>query len=458
MKKIIYSLLFCTAVIGFFTACDDDNEVFDRSAAQRLKDAQEKVLKALQNENGWVMQYYSDTASYGGFTLWAKFDARNVTVAGESAIAGRHETVTSQYTMKGDRGPVLSFSTYNKLFHLFSDPQGDGSGMLGDYEFMVLETAEDHILMQGKKRGALIRMTPLPEGETYDSYLTKIDQMNDNLLSASTFKWDVFLTPEGEQPQVGDTLHVNNSKIRNMKISYYYTLTEENSNIEALWGTHEVEEEFVPYIVTLDGLKFYSPRKVGKTTLTGFNWDAEKKAFVAEGQTMKPLPLSPLHYFYQSEDSWIIDEDAEMSDAFKNAWLAFKNEMMNRLGSDRYFAGFSSAYILGAHRTLLYFPAVKGGQGLLVLDCNLSEPDKISFKMSEEQFSNEAIETWNSVPEFRQFVSKLQQLTNLRISADNPAKPSSFTFARKKRGGSDEAQFTLELAGGHSLFEWPEMD
>lgn len=452
MKKLIYSLLFCTALIGMFSACDDNNEVFDRSAAERLKDAQDKALNVLKAaQNGWVMQYYSDTASYGGYTLWAKFGDRNVTVAGENIIVGSHEEVTSQYTMKGDRGPVLSFSTYNKLFHLFSDPQSDGVGMNGDYEFMVLEAESDHMVLQGKKRGTLIRMTPLPADETYDSYLTKIDQMNENLVNASPFKWEILLGDDASDPT--NVMQIKINKGRNMNITYTYVLNKDNCSIEALWGTTESDETYVPYIITTDGLQFYNPRQVGKALLTGFKWDAEKEHFVADGQELNPVKLSPLHLFQVSEDSWVIDaEEGKLGSDVKEAWDALEKVMMEKLSSTMYFVGLTYIPSLG---NVIYFPGLTGEQGFLVLDYKLTEPNRIAISLADSQYSQAGVDMFINVPEFRAFLNALCASAML-LEADNDVNPNS--IALRKTRGTKEVRFTFKKAGGSTLFTWPETE
>lgn len=55
------------------------------------------------------------------------------------------------YTLKHENGILLSFDTYNRIFHQFSDPQSDGIGFGGDYEFYVMEHTSDHIVLKGKR-------------------------------------------------------------------------------------------------------------------------------------------------------------------------------------------------------------------------------------------------------------------------------------------------------------------
>ena len=85
--------------------------------------------------------------------MLAKFDTDGkVTVANEVSFADYTET--SYYSVKQSAGVMLSFDTYNNLFHVFSDPSaplaGDqGSGMEGDYDFSVLSTTKDKEFLKG---------------------------------------------------------------------------------------------------------------------------------------------------------------------------------------------------------------------------------------------------------------------------------------------------------------------
>ena len=73
---------------------------------------------------------------------------------------------------------MLSFSTYNDILHYFSDPAiyDQGNGLSGDYEFVMVDVPEDHqtIMLKGKKRGTYVRLTRLPDGTDFETYLKDV--------------------------------------------------------------------------------------------------------------------------------------------------------------------------------------------------------------------------------------------------------------------------------------------
>ena len=75
--------------------------------------------------------------AFGGYNVLLKFGTDGkVTVASE--LYGASQTATSLFSVKQSAGIVLSFDTYNTIFHLFSDPAdptgagGKGYGLEGD--------------------------------------------------------------------------------------------------------------------------------------------------------------------------------------------------------------------------------------------------------------------------------------------------------------------------------------
>ena len=101
-----------------------------------------------------------------------------VSITAESPILeSPGDQATSMYQIKGDMGPILSFDTYNHILHQFSDPNPDGLGYEGDYEFIILNVAKDKIELKGKKNGTKMQMIPLPNDMTWESYSSKLDKM-----------------------------------------------------------------------------------------------------------------------------------------------------------------------------------------------------------------------------------------------------------------------------------------
>lgn len=193
IQKII--LLILGIVLVACTPRVDD--LFDETAVVRLEHRRAALMEQfMKAENGWVMQYFarvnpvaSDTAQHKGYTFIMKFrEDGTVTIAGE--VNGLYKTETSMWDVINDNSSVLTFNTFNSIFHYYSNPDpelglrgADGEGIGGDYEFLVLEynEKEDYQLLKGKKNGCYIRMYPMAAGQDWEDYFAQIHAMDEFL-------------------------------------------------------------------------------------------------------------------------------------------------------------------------------------------------------------------------------------------------------------------------------------
>ena len=192
MKKI--SILTILAAVLLSACSPRVADIFDDTAVVRLEQNRETVKKRLINaENGWVMQYFaqsdptsSDTTKHQGYTFLFKFrDDGTVTVG--APVNGVYMTETSLWDVISDNSTVLTFNTFNKIFHYYSNPDPslglwntDGVGVGGDYEFSVLEynETENYQLLKGKKRSCYIRLYPMAADQDWEQYFTKLEDVN----------------------------------------------------------------------------------------------------------------------------------------------------------------------------------------------------------------------------------------------------------------------------------------
>lgn len=74
MRKI-YSIWFLLALLAFAACSPEEDDLFDKSAAERIDEAIKQDLSVLRGaKNGWVMEYYpSPTKMYGGYTFLVSF-------------------------------------------------------------------------------------------------------------------------------------------------------------------------------------------------------------------------------------------------------------------------------------------------------------------------------------------------------------------------------------------------
>ena len=178
-------------LIGLFAAtmvaCSRDEEsLFEKPAAQRAQEAIENAFDVLtSNEAGWEMAYFPNLeASAKGYNMVLKFNKNgNVSATAKNSSTTMNKIMTdtaSTWAVKSDYGPILTFDTYNDVFHAFSDPQENGAGLLGDYEFLILKATPELVLLKGKKHSAYTVMRPMKNPDL-TAYFAACEKMQTKL-------------------------------------------------------------------------------------------------------------------------------------------------------------------------------------------------------------------------------------------------------------------------------------
>ena len=182
-------------LIGLFAAtmvaCSRDEEsLFDKPASQRAQEAVENAFDVLSsNEAGWEMAYFPNLeTSSKGYNMVLKFNKNgNVSVTAKNSTTTMNKIMTdtaSTWAVKSDYGPILTFDTYNDVFHAFSDPQENGAGLLGDYEFLILKATPDVVILKGKKHSAYSVMRPMKNPDL-EAYFAACEKMQSYLFGSN---------------------------------------------------------------------------------------------------------------------------------------------------------------------------------------------------------------------------------------------------------------------------------
>ncbi len=179
MKKILSTILIASAALASMTSCSNEmDDIFDKSAAERLNATQVKYSNLLTaSPHGWAFEFYPTKSADDGAVLYAlRFDKNgSVEVAGYNSTFNAVGTDVSLWDIIADNGPTLTFNSYNELIHMFSDPYNDGEGYGGDYEFCFVydkdENPDSVISLRGKKRGLKSRLKMIDEDVTLKDYL-----------------------------------------------------------------------------------------------------------------------------------------------------------------------------------------------------------------------------------------------------------------------------------------------
>lgn len=237
MRPYLYflgSLLLC--------ACTSyEADVFTQSPGQRFEQTvseYERILMA--QENGWLMEYYAgNKQSYGGHNFILRFLNGHQVVAQSEHVDTEY---TSQYTIDAVDGgaiPSLVFDTFSEVLHQFAIPTPqDIKGKGGDFEFN-LQYQDSVFILTGKKWGNEIRLRPF-KGNKQEYFAAIQDKQRALTLAAFTP-----ITIDGLELKL--SMDLDNRRL---------TLTN---------GSNTLTKAF---ILTDQGIKFYSPLKLGTQTIS----------------------------------------------------------------------------------------------------------------------------------------------------------------------------------------------
>ena len=332
MKKGLYVIALALIPV-FFSACQEEKDPFGgKLPSERMEDALNKLDSTLLSAPyGWEMQYFAK-ANTAGYPLLLKFtDNSQVIVAAKNRNTQRtYKEAISYYDVREGNGAMLSFETYNEVFHSFSNPENPaGKGQEGDYEFYVdahgYSQSGDTLILNGKKRGAQIILVKLAEEwqnwEDYFNELTRIDNLtfagntgtsyalkldgagpnvtyNEFVFEADDNSYGFILTPKG--------LRLYNGYTRNEKTAYNFELDnpkspnkfvcvdpDVNATIEPRYSPIKVFQNTVSSVREVWGIDL---KNVGSSFASALT--AVKDALVASGASLAEMDL-----LYVSENS-----------------------------------------------------------------------------------------------------------------------------------------------------------
>lgn len=162
------------------TACNDDDSVFESSAADRIKEGVARYDRALLEGGTWIMEYFpSQSIKYGGWMYVLRFNEDHTVRAWfEGSTFTDDKYVETPYAVEYSTGPMLKFTNHNDYLHFFSFPGDNGAGYQGyegDYEFTLMSQNEaSEIIMRGIKTRNDIRLRPLPEEYSPEVYVEAV--------------------------------------------------------------------------------------------------------------------------------------------------------------------------------------------------------------------------------------------------------------------------------------------
>lgn len=283
MKKFLNISMLALVALSSLSLASCKNEIediFDEDAIARLDKAKAQYSDILTDKGGkWQLEYYANSNEQGYIYLMTFAQDGSVTISGNnkwinyvqsgSANTPAYGSQVSMWEVIADNGPVLSFNTYNKFFHLFADPydipsvggvssQDDvnenGYGHEGDYEFDIMKYVEseagDTLFLTGKKYNLNMIMTRVPATVDDEVYMNEVIAMADSFFNAKVPQVYINL-PNGVRWVVKNGA---TSILKMFREDADEISTAENHNV----------------IITHDGLSFMDPLTIDGYTIQNF--------------------------------------------------------------------------------------------------------------------------------------------------------------------------------------------
>lgn len=444
MKKQFYIAIAAPVLaLSLFTSCSKEEEdIFDDSAANRLSTAKTEIASRLTADGGkWVMEYFCNESEPGYLFVMTFKPSGAVEIAADHKwIGNTYRAETSLWEMIADSGPVLSFNSYNEVFHIFSSPEDitgpdaptnpdrpdengnpsdineTGYGHNGDYEFVVMEGDSDHDNMRllSKKRGYNIYMHRLSADTDPQAYLAENKAVADNIFS------EKFPTQVLVDGSTGERFVVNKAASGVMEV-----YPEAGDAV-----TQTVKHN---YIATADGIRFSSPFSIPRADEAADHYVIESFAIQADGSlkaadgSLMTTPVLPS--FMRTDLDWAIDVK-DMGGEFKARYETLVEDWY--LGTNK-IRRLTAIYFMNIGQTTpkIRFQETMGGV-LPEFDSqqSMTANGNLAFAISPESATPNGLTRYNKVASLPAFIDYLNQTEFIPV-ASSLLSPSRIKFVNK---------------------------
>jgi len=396
-------------LLVFLSSCSNqEKDIFDASPAERLNKAMADNLIALTSAtNGWEMAYFTNPTN-AGYTLLVKFKPSGMAVIASQSnltLNAAYEQDSCLFEMIGDNGPVLTFNTFSKVLHRFSNPENpDGYGYEGDYEFIVLKTTEQQIILQGKKYKSIIVMTKLSDTTNWTSYLQSLDNVDKLLFS------------------------VNAPKLSMAVKNTVYSFAEGYKHVFVMKKEGTLTTSFVPFIVTNQGIRFQDKVEIEGVSFQDFKLNTDNSALVSiENPDYKLAGVEDLATFaINNLKVWNIDPNT-MSSNLKTAYTAVLDGFKSTYNAEDLkmtISYFINRFIL----TVSYNRSNVKTEGKIDMEIAQTVKDAITISKKVNSDAN-GVQFLTDIAQLNSFISLLS--VNYTLSTSSKLNPQEIKFAKK---------------------------
>lgn len=419
MKKyLIYAMSLLLAGSVFSSCTNEEDDIFEASPADRLNQAQEEYTKLLcKPANGWAMQYFADNDNEGGYTFLMEFrDNTSVTIAGNNQwIGNTYKEETSMYELISDNGPVLTFNTFNDVFHIFSTPEDlpstsdneAGYGHRGDYEFIVMDATDELITLKGKKTGIRVLMTPLADDVDWATYLNDLKTKARALFND---KFDPLILDLGEKR---------------------FVVSKASTGIFNMYpegGDAVTETVLYPYLINPDGIRFNKEVEETGVQQLYFNEEGSFSIDGVEGSCLRQSKTLNAIFMTRTFGWRLTAERA--NGIFATILGDIVTETKDKL--KRNFNSIDFVYYANESTYALSFRNSGTSAAAYIYGNETANEDGVSLKFnySTTEGNTNGKNRLRDIPALTTFINTINS-TDFTLTTDNPLAPSTIKFTSK---------------------------
>lgn len=428
MKKAFAIILSSSLLLGLNSCYKTEEDIWEDSSAQRMEKALKEYEEAMCAEpNGWVFQYYANESEQA-YPLLMKFDnssavlmAANNSVSSSAGYAEQEST----FEFISDMGPVLTFNTYNKLLHCFSDPGSDGMGHMGDYEFVIYGKNDDGSFnLRGKKSGIYMKMVKFPMGATYtvDGETKTIEKWEDYYTAYTAVKNQLF---PSKAKALYLTVGEESYKISGMGSGVF--------NIVNSTAAADAYPFTCSYVIGIDGsVSLSSPFTGDNNKFSVQNFKLNEAGILActdEGQEAMISAGTVANYFLAEGNVWRLDRN-QMSEQYKT--------LFSQMQSDCQKAGYGSLQYLqygwnATENKMAFTFKTNKFEGEFYFDSTIEGDNVVTLAFNQEATeASSSSKASNAMVFYRQFESFRNMVslisTKFTLEGNSPLAVTSITM------------------------------